>query len=82
MSESNTPIVTTNKSPLIRNNLKKYRENLLISKAELARRAGISPITLTRVEEGYPSRLDTKRKIIIALGLTVTDREKIFINLG
>ena len=63
MSESNTPIVTTNKSPLIRNNLKKYRENLLISKAELARRAGISPITLTRVEEGYPSRLDTKRKI-------------------
>ncbi|MFQ5900459.1 MAG: helix-turn-helix transcriptional regulator [Thermodesulfobacteriota bacterium] len=61
-----------------KNNLRKIREDLLISKAELARKAGISPITIDRVEKGLGCRMDTKRKIIHALGLKLSDKEKVF----
>ncbi|HBR17604.1 MAG TPA: XRE family transcriptional regulator [Deltaproteobacteria bacterium] len=60
------------------NNLRKIREELLISKAELARKAGISPLTIDRVENGYSCRVDTKRKIIQALGLKLTEKNKVF----
>ena len=60
------------------NSLKKYRERLLMSKAELARKAGISTLTIDRVEKGKSCRLETKRKIILALGLEISDRGKIF----
>jgi hypothetical protein len=30
------------------------------------------------VEAGRPCRLDTKRKILLALGLKVTDKDKVF----
>ena len=60
------------------NSLKKYRERILMSKAELARKAGISTLTIDRVEKGKKCRLETKRKIILALGLTLSDRAKIF----
>jgi len=62
------------------NSLKKYRERLLMSKAELARKAGISTLTIDRVEKGKSCRLETKRKIILALGLEISDRGKIFGN--
>jgi DNA-binding XRE family transcriptional regulator len=62
------------------NNVQQLREDRLLSKAELARRAGISVLTVDRVEKGAPCRLDTKRKIILALGLKVTDREQVFGN--
>ena len=62
------------------NALKKYRERLLMSKAELARKAGISTLTIDRVEKGKSCRLETKRKIILALGLELSDRGKIFGN--
>jgi DNA-binding XRE family transcriptional regulator len=54
------------------------REERLLSKAELARRAGVSVLTIDRVEKGAPCRLDTKRKIILALGLKVTDKSRVF----
>lgn len=60
------------------NSLKQYREKLLLSKAELARKAGLSALTIDRVEKGKRCRLDTKRKIILALGLKLSEREKIF----
>ncbi|MDO9210115.1 MAG: helix-turn-helix domain-containing protein [Deltaproteobacteria bacterium] len=60
------------------NFLKQYRENILLSKAELARKAGISTLTIDRVEKGKTCRLETKRKIILALGLKLSEREKIF----
>jgi len=66
---------------LLSNNLRHYREQLLMSKAELSRRAGISVITIGRIEGGYPCRLDTKRKIILALGLKLSDKDKIFKDL-
>lgn len=63
---------------MTRNNLKKIRESMLLSKSELARKAGISPLTIDRIERGYPCRVDTKRKIIQALGLKVSDKGKVF----
>jgi DNA-binding XRE family transcriptional regulator len=60
------------------NNVQTLREDRLLSKAELARRAGVSVLTIDRVEKGAPCRLDTKRKIILALGLRVTDRGQVF----
>ena len=63
-----------------RTNLQKLREEHLLSKAELARRAGVSPLTIDRIEAGMTCRLDTKRKIILGLGLSVTERERVFGN--
>jgi DNA-binding XRE family transcriptional regulator len=60
------------------NSLKKTRESMLMSKAELARKAHVSPITITRIENGMPCRMDTKRKILLALGLKPADKHKIF----
>jgi DNA-binding XRE family transcriptional regulator len=53
--------------------LKKYREDHLISKSELARKAGLSPQTIERVENGGPCRMDTLRKIVVALGIQFED---------
>ena len=61
-----------------KNALKKVRESILMSKAELARKANISPITISRIEKGLPYRLETQRKIIKALGYKLSDRGKIF----
>lgn len=61
-----------------KNNLTKIREEMMLSKSELARRAGVSPITIDRIENGMDCRVDTKRKIILALGLKLTDRDKVF----
>ncbi len=60
------------------NHLREIRESLMISKTELSRRANISSITLTRIEQGKPSRMETKRKIILALGLKISDKNKVF----
>ncbi len=49
-----------------------------MSKAELARKAGLSALTIDRVEDGMNCRMDTKRKIILALGFKLTDKEKVF----
>jgi DNA-binding XRE family transcriptional regulator len=51
------------------NPLKVLRERLLISRSELARKASVSFLTVRRIEEGKPCRLDTKRKIVKALGV-------------
>ena len=61
-----------------KNNLKEIRESLMISKAELSRNANISPLTITRIERGKPCRMETKRKIVLALGLEISDKDKVF----
>ncbi|MCG6973017.1 MAG: helix-turn-helix transcriptional regulator [Desulfobacterales bacterium] len=60
------------------NSLKEIRESFLISKAELARMADLSVDTLTRIEQGKPCRIETKRKILLALGLKLSDKKKVF----
>lgn len=62
------------------NNVKKLREHLLMSKSELAREAGLSVLTVSRIENGEACRMATKRKIIKALGLTINEKEKVFRN--
>lgn len=62
----------------VKNFVKKYREELLMSKAELARKAGLSALTIDRIEAGMTCRMDTKRKIILALGLKLSDKDKVF----
>jgi DNA-binding XRE family transcriptional regulator len=60
------------------NLVKDIREEMLMSKAELARKAGVSPLTIDRVEKGMSCRMETKRKIILALGYKLMNKEKIF----
>ena len=62
----------------MKNQAKEIREAQLMSKAELARKAGVSPVTIDRIENGAECRMSTKRKIILALGLKLTDRNKVF----
>jgi DNA-binding XRE family transcriptional regulator len=50
----------------------------MMSKAELARKAGLSTLTIDRVEAGRPCRLDTKRKILNALELRIDDHDRVF----
>ena len=61
-----------------KNYLKKIRQSLMMSKAELARKANISPITISRIENGMPCRMETQRKIILALGYKFSDKNKVF----
>ena len=58
--------------------VRNIREELLMSKAELARKAGVSPLTIDRVEKGKTCRMETMRKIILALGYKLSDKDKIF----
>ncbi len=60
------------------NAVRDLRESQLMSKAELARKAGISALTIDRVEKGKDCRMDTKRKIILALGFKLSEKEKVF----
>jgi len=63
---------------MIKNSLKKIRESLMMSKAELVKKANISFKTITRIENGMPCRIETKRKVILALGYKISDKNKIF----
>lgn len=65
-----------------RNNVRSLREEILMSKAELARKAGVSALTIDRIENGSDCRLDTKRKIILALGKQLQEKEEVFPELA
>ena len=60
------------------NDVKKIHESKMLSKAELARIAGILPLTIDRIERGKICRLATKRKILLALGLKITQKHRVF----
>jgi len=60
------------------NRVKEIRESRLLSKAELARKAGVSSLTIGRIERGENCRLETMRKIILALGYSLEEKEKVF----
>ncbi len=50
----------------------------MMSKAELVKKANISFKTITRIENGMPCRMETKRKIILAFGFKISDVNKVF----
>jgi len=52
----------------------------MMSKSELARSAGVSTVTINRVENGKPCRLETQRKILLGLGMKVSDKVNVFGN--
>jgi DNA-binding XRE family transcriptional regulator len=60
------------------NCVQKSREEKMMSKAELARTAGVTVQTIDRIEKGFDCRMDTKRKILLALGYQLVDRNKLF----
>jgi len=60
------------------NCVRQIREAKMMSKAELARKANVTVQTIDRIERGMDCRLDTKRKIILALGYKLADRAAIF----
>ena len=60
------------------NSVRQIREAKMMSKAELAQKADVTVQTIDRIEKGNECRLDTKRKIILALGYKLTDRTRIF----
>ena len=64
------------------NSVKNIRESQLLSKTELAKKAELSLMTINRIENGYPCRMQTKRKIVIALGLNLKDAKRVFANDG
>jgi DNA-binding XRE family transcriptional regulator len=66
----------------LKNNVKGIRESRLMSKSELARKAGVSVLTIGRVERGEECRMETMRKIILALGFTLEDKNKVFQDQG
>ena len=65
---------------LVYNTVRKMREKRLMSKAELARDAGISSLTVDRIEKGMSCRIETKRKILLAFGYDLADKGLIFKN--
>jgi DNA-binding XRE family transcriptional regulator len=67
-------------SILVHNRVRKTREKLLMTKTELARNAGISPLTVDRIEKGMSCRIETKRKIILAFGYALSDKGLVFKN--
>jgi DNA-binding XRE family transcriptional regulator len=60
------------------NAIKEIREGLLMSRAELARKAGVSLSTIHRVEKGENCREETKRRLILALGYDLSEKDKVF----
>ena len=50
----------------------------MLSKSELARKADLSPLTIARIESGKPCRMETQRKILLALGMKLSEKNKIF----
>lgn len=60
------------------NSVQQTREEKMMSKAELARNAGVTVQTIDRIEKGYDCRVDTKRKILLALGYKLSERTKLF----
>lgn len=61
-----------------KNKVKSIRESLLMSKSELSRKAGVSALTIDRVERGEECRVETRRKIILALGYSLEEKTKVF----
>ena len=60
------------------NSVRQIREAKMMSKAELARKEDVTVQTIDRIEKANDCRLDTKRKIILALGYKLVDRTRIF----
>ena len=62
----------------IKNNVKEIREAKMLGKTELAKLAGVSPLTIDRIERDMPCRIRSQRQIVMALGMKVSQRRRVF----
>ncbi len=63
-----------------RNRVRELRENKLMTQAQLAKKAKVALRTIHSVEKGMNCRMDTKRKILLALGLRFEDKHQVFLD--
>lgn len=62
------------------NHVREIREERLMTREELADRAGLSLRTVWSVENGFPCRLPTKRRILRGLRLAKGQHRLVFPN--
>ena len=62
----------------VTNRVREIREHKLMTQSQLARKARIALRTIHSVEKGLNCRMDTKRKILLALGLRFEDKDLVF----
>jgi len=60
------------------NRVRELRENRLMTQSQLARKARVALRTIHSVEKGMNCRMDTKRKILLALGMRFEDKDYVF----
>ena len=63
-----------------RNRVRELRENKLMTQAQLARKARVALRTIHSVEKGMNCRMDTKRKILMALGVPFEHKGQVFLD--
>jgi len=61
-----------------RNMVRSIRESRLLGRTELARLAGLSRLTIANIEKGKSCRLQTQRKILLALGFRASHKSRVF----
>ena len=57
----------------MKNNVRRYREDLTWTKAKLARESDVAQYTIAKMEKGEPTRRDSQLKVAKALGETHKD---------
>jgi DNA-binding XRE family transcriptional regulator len=66
--------------PRKKNRVRELRENKLMTQAQLAKKAKVALRTIHSVEKGMNCRMDTKRKILLALGMRFEDKDQVFLD--
>ena len=63
-----------------RNRVRELREHKLMTQAQLAKKARVALRTIHSVEKGMNCRMDTKRKILLALGVPFDQKGQVFLD--
>ncbi|MGD2126252.1 MAG: helix-turn-helix transcriptional regulator [Desulfobacteraceae bacterium] len=63
---------------MAKNSLQKKGQPFLMTKEEFARKAGVAQSAVDRMEKGKTYVLDTKGKMIMALGYDLSTKDMIF----
>jgi transcriptional regulator with XRE-family HTH domain len=58
---------------MVLSRLREVRERAALSQDDLAQRAGLTRVTVTRLEGGQPARPSTTRRLARALGVRVAE---------
>ena len=63
-----------------RNRVRELRENKLMTQSQLAKKAKVALRTIHSGEKGMNCRMDTKRKILLALGIPFEHKGQVFLD--